>query len=205
MSRALSLPHEHGGYLTIVGAAAAGVTLAHARGPALAVGAVVAAAFFARAPVEQLWRGRGARLDGAAVTALIAVVLGGALALGGAWAAIALAIATAILSASALARRTRWQRSAWFETIGMAALGASAGLVAMAGGAGVELGATLAIVVGTHTGLAVPLVRSELRPRERAQARGAGWIALGVLATAALALTLLGSGRFTIALLPRAV
>ena len=36
MSRALSLPHEHGGYLTIAGAAACGVALAHARAPALA-------------------------------------------------------------------------------------------------------------------------------------------------------------------------
>ncbi|HEX9104144.1 MAG TPA: YwiC-like family protein [Polyangia bacterium] len=205
MSRALSLPHEHGGYLTIAGAAASGVALAHARGPALAVAAVTAAAFFARAPVEQLARNKGARLDGALVVALGAVVFGGALALGSGWAALALVVAAAIVCGSLVARRGRWQRAAWFETLGMAALGGSAGLIAVAGGADLGTGAALAIVVGVHTGLAVPLVRAEVRPRERGLARRAGGIALAVVAAAATVLALAGLGRFALALAPRAL
>jgi hypothetical protein len=203
MSRALSLPHEHGGYLTIAGAAAAGVALAHARGPALAVGAITAAAFFAHAPVEQLARGRGARWDGAAVAALAAVVGGGALALDGAWAAVALAIAGAIVAGSALARRARVQRSPWFETFAMAALGACAGLIAVAGGAQARLAVGLAIVIGTHAGVAVPLVRAEVRPRERDRARVAAHVALAAVGVAASLLLLLGVGRLAVALLPR--
>lgn len=203
MSRAVSLPHEHGGYLTIAGATAIGVALSPARGPALAVGAAVAAAFFARAPIEQMRRGRGARLDGVTVAALAAVVLLAALALGGVWAAVALVVASLIVSGSAVARNERWHRATWFETIGMAALGASAGLVALAGG--VELGraAAIAIVIAVHTALAVPLVRSEVRPRERAHIRQAAWIALGALTLCAIVLALVGGGRFAIALAPR--
>lgn len=203
MKRALSLPHEHGGYLTIAGAAACGVALAQARGPALAVAAVTAAAFFARAPVEQLVRGKRARLDAAAVAALGVVVVVGALALGGAWAAIAGAVAAAIVAGSLAARRERVQRAAWFETLGMAALGASAGLIAIAGGLDVRDGAALAVVVGAHTGLAVPLVRAEVRPRERALSRRAGAVALAVVTAAALALAVAGLGRFALALSPR--
>ena len=205
MSRALSLPHEHGGYLTIAGAAACGVALAPARLPALALAAVTAAAFFARAPVEQLARGRGARLDGAFAALIAAVVVAGALALGGAWVAVALGLAVAIVCGSLWARRGRWQRSAWFETLGMAALGASAGLIAVGGGVAIGRAAAVALVLGAHTGLAVPLVRAELRPRERALGRRAAVFALAVLAAAALALALAGAGRFAVALAPRAL
>jgi hypothetical protein len=205
VSRALSLPHEHGGYLTIAGAAAAGVALAPARGAALAVGGVVAAAFFARAPLEQLARGRGARLDRGALALLSTIALAGALALGGGWAAIALAVAGAIVTASLVARDARWQRTSWFETLGMAALGASAGLAALAGGCAPGVAVALAIVVAAHTGLAVPLVRAEVRPRERAGARRAGAVALVVLAVAAGTLAVAGLGGASLALAPRAL
>jgi hypothetical protein len=205
VSRALSLPHEHGGYLTIAGAAFAGVALAHARAPALAVSAVVTAAFFARAPVEQLVRRRGAPLDGAAVVVLTGIVLASALALADAWASITLAVAAAIVAGSALARRARSHRATWFEALGMAALGASGGLAARAGGADLRVAFVLALVVGVHTCLAVPLVRSEVRPRERMRARGASIVALGLVVAAALLLVLVGSGRCSIALLPRAL
>ena len=203
MSRSLSLPHEHGGYLTIAGATAIAIALAPARGPALAVNAAVAAAFFARAPVEKLTRGRGARLDGIAVATLAAVVLVAALALGGIWAAAALVVASTIVCGSAFARNERWHRATWFETLGMGALGASAGLVALAGGVELRLSAAVALVIGVHTALAVPLVRSEVRPRERAHSRQAAWIALGALALCAIVLALAGSGRLVIALAPR--
>ena len=203
MSRALSLPHEHGGYLTIAGAATIGIALAPARGPALAVGAAVAAAFFARAPVEQMARGHGARLDGVAVATLAAVVLGAALALGGAWAAVALAVTSMIVCGSAFARNERWHRATWFETLGMAALGASAGLVALAGGVELRHAVALALVVAVHTALAVPLVRSEVRPRERAHLHQAAWTALAALTLCAIVLALVGSGRLVLALAPR--
>jgi hypothetical protein len=117
----------------------------------------------------------------------------------------ALVIAAAIVSGSALARGARWQRTTWFETIGMTALGASAGLAALAGGAELRVAAALALVIGAHTGLAVPLVRSEVRPREREHARATARLALGALATVALVLALIGAGRLAIALLPRAL
>ena len=203
MSRTLSLPHEHGGYLTIAGATAAGVSLAHARGPSLAIGAVVAAAFFARAPVEELVRGRGARFDGIAVAALAAVVLAASLELGGIWAAFALFVASAIVCGSAFARQGRWHRATWFETLGMATLGASAGLVAFAGGVELRVAIAIGMVIAAHTGLAVPLVRSEVRPRERARARHAARMALCALALSAIAVALVARGRFALALVPR--
>ena len=205
MSRALSLPHEHGGYLTIAGATAAGVCLAHARAPALAIGVAIAAAFFARAPVEELARGRRARFDGIAVAALTAIVLAASLALGGIWAAVSLVVASAIVSGSAFARQGRWHRATWFETLGMAALGASAGLVAFAGGVELHVAIAIGIVMAAHTGLAVPLVRAEVRPRERERARHAARLALGVLALSAIAIALVGAGRFAVALAPRAL
>lgn len=205
MSRALSLPHEHGGYLTIAGATAAGVALAHARAPSLAIGAVVAAAFFARAPVEELARGRGARLDGIAVAAMSGVVVAAALTLGGVWMAVALVAASAIVGSSAFARRRRWHRATWFETLGMATLGASAGLVALAGRVELDVAIAVAIVVAAHTGLAVPLVRSEVRPRERARAHQAAWIALGALAVSAMMVGLMGRWWLVLALAPRAL
>jgi hypothetical protein len=203
VSRTLSLPHEHGGYLTLAAATLAGVAIAAARAPALAVGAVAAAAFFARAPLEQLARHRAARWDVVALPSLAAVALGGAVAVGGWRAAAALAMAGAIVVASLAARRARSQRTVWFETVGMAALGASAGLIAVAGGAAWRAGAVLAIVLGTHAGVAVPLVRSEVRPRERARAGAA--VRLGMLALVGAAALLVGLGAMpsTVALLPR--
>ena len=87
----------------------------------------------------------------------------------------------------------------------MAALGASAGLVAFAGGVDLRVATAIAIVIAMHTGLAVPLVRSEVRPRERAHRRPAAWMALATLALSAIAIGLIGGGRFTLALLPRAL
>jgi len=203
VSRALSLPHEHGGYLTIAGAATAGVVIAQARGPAVAVGAVVAAAFFARAPVEELVRGRAARFDRVGLAILAAIIAAGAAVLAGPWRAVALIFAAAIVSGSALVRRARRQRATWFETCGMVVLGASAGLVARAGGAELHASTAIAIVFATHCGLAVPLVRSEVRPRERAHARPTAAVVLVGLSFAAIAIDLVGGSQFLLALLPR--
>lgn len=203
--RAVSLPHEHGGYLTVLGATVAGVALADARGAALAVGVATAAAFFARAPIEQLARRRAAHFDAPLAAALV-VVAAGAAAVAGGWRALAaLAPAVAVVLASALARRARVGRKVWFEAAGMAALGASAGLIAVVGGADLTRGAALAVVFGVHAGVAVPLVRAEVRPRERERARDAGELALVVLAGAFVALVSLGAAWWAVALVPRAL
>jgi hypothetical protein len=203
VSRAFSLPHEHGGYLTLAGATIAGVAVAGAHAAALAVGVVAAAAFFARAPLEQLSRGRAARWDVAALAALAAVALVAAAGAGGWRAGAALGLASLIVIASVSARHVRAQRSLWFETAGMAALGASAGLVAVTGGASPRTGALLAIVLAAHAGVAVPLVRAELRPRERARATTMAWTSLAALAVAGGALVALDGAAATFALLPR--
>lgn len=202
MSRAISLPHEHGGYLTLLGATLAGTGLAEARGPALAVGVATLVAFFVRAPIEQLARCRGARRDGLLLVGLLAlfalaVLLGGRL--------FALLPAVAVVAASGLARWARVGRKSWFEAAGMATLGASAGLMAVAGGAPVLTGVGLALVLGAHAGVAVPLVRAEVRPRERPRARRLGALCLLPLGLVAAALAGLGLPLWGLALLPRAL
>jgi hypothetical protein len=102
-----------------------------------------------------------------------------------------------------VARRARAHRDLWFEALGMTMLGASAGLVALAGGAEVRVAAALAIAIGVHSGTAVPLVRAEVRPRERSRARTAALVSLAVLAVAASLLVLAGASRFALALAPR--
>jgi hypothetical protein len=203
MSR-LSLPREHGGYLTLGAAAVAGVCTAPSRWAAIGLAVAVAAAFFARAPVER-WR-RPASWD--------RVVLGGyalALAAGVALAArvrpmaalVAAVLALALVGASLWARSSRLQRDARFELVGMTALGASAGAVAFAGGASPHAATLVAVILGAHAASSVLLVRSELRPverahSERARAAALAWIALG----AALAASL-GPLRVALALMPR--
>jgi hypothetical protein len=88
----------------------------------------------------------------------------------------------------------------------MGALGACALPIALAGGAplGSDRRALMAsLVLGVHAALAVPLVRTELRPRERAMSRRAelaGLVALGALAAALVAS---GHALLSLALLPR--
>ena len=56
--KAVSLPVEHGGYLTAAGAALAATLVAPRPGQALVVGTAFLAAFLARAAVERLVSGR---------------------------------------------------------------------------------------------------------------------------------------------------
>jgi hypothetical protein len=114
-----------------------------------------------------------------------------------------MAAAPSVIAAAWAARRSRRHRSREFELAGMAALGASAGLVALAGGAPPRIAAALGLIVGGHAAAAVPLVRSELRPRERAQSRRDAGLALGLVAVAALPLPLLAPPRACLAFAPR--
>jgi hypothetical protein len=207
-SRLISLPHEHGGYLTLVGATAAGMAVARAPVTALAFGVIATAAFFARAPIEQLAVGRPARRDVTALVLLTALALGAALLANvssPAAAAAALGTAAAIIVGSLFARFERLHRSAPFELIGLGALGASAGVIAVAGGASLHTGAVLALVLGVHTAAAIPLVRTRLRRRERGRAHQAEVSTLAALVAAGFALVALRAPAATLALLPRAL
>src|SRR5262249_42294683 len=105
------------------------------RGTAVAVAVTVAAAFFARAPLEQLLRGRDRRWDRLALGLLSLMVVAGATLAGGWHAALALLVAGGIVASSAIARRVLARRSLGFEIAGMAAMGATAGQIALASGA----------------------------------------------------------------------
>jgi hypothetical protein len=72
----------------------------------------------------------------------------------------------------------------------MAALGACTGGIALAGSAPWRVAAALAVLLGAHAAAAVPLVRSELRPAERARAARDGWIALSFIAVGGAGLAL---------------
>jgi hypothetical protein len=207
-SRVVSLPHEHGGYLTLAGATIAGVAVASAPATALAFGVVAIAAFFARAPLEQLALGRPAQRDRLALVVLVAVGLGGALfanRVSPLAAGAALGAGAAILSSSLAARYQRMHRSALFELAGMGALGASAGVIALVGGAPLRSGLVLALVVGVHTALAIPLVRTRVRRKERGRARQAELSSLAALMATAFTLVAVGAPAATVALVPRAL
>jgi hypothetical protein len=206
MSRSLSLPHEHGGYLTLLGGSVAAALLSPRPTVALAAAAAVIAAFFARGPIEkQLLDGTPARWDryAFAVLALTVVAASTMAALrGGARALPAVAVPLAIVGAALSARRMRAHRSRPFELVAMAALGASTGCIALAGGTTWRVAAALAILLGVHAAAAVPLVRSELRPRERARAARDAGLALGLVAVGAALLAML-SPPAAIAFAPR--
>lgn len=205
-SRTVSLPHEHGGYLTLAGATIAGVAFASAHATAAAFGVVAIAAFFARAPLEQLALRRPAAHDRLALALLIAVALGAALlanATSPVAAAAALGTGAAIVTSSLAARYERWHRTALFELVGMGALGASAGVIAVVGGASLRVGFVLAVVLGVHTALAIPLVRTRLRKKERGRARQAEMSSLAALMAAAFTLVAVAAPGATLALVPR--
>jgi len=197
--KALSLPHEHGAYLTLVGATAAGVALAERPLPAFGVGLALAAAFFARGPVEAHHRGR---FDKAA--SIIYALL--------AFAGITLAhqpllalFVIGLVVVSFWMRAEKRHRDALFELAGMAALGAASGAIARIGGADADAALLSSLVMAAHAAVAVPLVRSELRPRERALAPRVVLGASLALLLAALLLLRLGGPLLPLTLLPRLV
>jgi hypothetical protein len=205
--KAVSVPSEHGGYLTLAGAAVT-AALVSPRPWAVVAGAVaLAAAFFARAPLEKLGRRGSLRpWDAPALVAYtLLALLGGGLAVAASGArgwTVGLA-AGAIVAASLLARRLRSHRSATFELAGMGALGGCAGVLAWLGGAPPQLAAVVAVILAAHAASAVPLVRSELRPNERRQAARADASAFAIVGAALALLALLGAATAGIALVPR--
>ncbi len=197
--RSLSLPHEHGGYLTLLGGGVAAALLAPRPLAAIGVGLVLAAAFFAREALV-----KRARWDDAFLVVLGVAAAAGVGLAGWAWGGLAAACAAAILAAFLLARRARQHRAAWFEWVGMAAMGGAAGLEAAAGGATWPRAAALGLLLAAHVGASVPVVRTQLRKRERTQAPRADAVALGVVAAAAAVLAATGFPAIAVALAPRA-
>lgn len=205
--KALSLPHEHGGYLTLAASVVAGVLAAPRHLPGLAVGLALAAAFFARGPLERDAE-RRARFDGALLGALAVVVTLGAWI--ASWTSATAALLAAglplmVVASSLYARRRRLHRHPLFELGGMGFLGGCAGLLALVGGAPPAIAATVAVVCGVNAVVAVPLVRTELRRNERAASGRAEIVAVAALLVGALAVVALGVGGAALAFAPRLV
>jgi hypothetical protein len=206
VSRRVSLPAEHGGYLTAAGAGLAAALVAPEPARALAVGTAVLAAFLARGVVDRVAvRKPLARWDGAWLATLALVALGAGALLPARAAALTGAGCVVLLLVSIAARRARRHRAAILEAAGMGALGASAGWAALAAGAAPRAAFCVGLVLATHAALAVPLVRTRLRKRERDSAARAVLLSLGVLAAAALVVSGLGRPEAALALAPRAL
>lgn len=197
--RSLSLPHEHGGYLTLLGGVVAAALLSPRPVAAVGAGMALAAAFFAREALV-----KHARWDDAFLTVLAIGAAAGVGLAGWPWGGLAAAGAAAILAAFLLARRARQHRAPWFEWVGMAAMGGAAGLEAAAGGTPWPRAAALGLLLAAHAVVSVPVVRTQLRKRERIQAPRADTVALGVLSAAAAALVVAGFPALALALAPRA-
>jgi hypothetical protein len=203
----LSLPHEHGAWLTLAGSAAAAALLAPAKAPALGAALAVGAGFLLRAPVDKLGARKPlAQWDLPALPLLLALAATGALLAGrlhpaGAW--LAGAAAVALPGASLLARVTRRQRAPWVELAAMAALGTTAGVMAWAGGCAMHKSIALSIALAAHAAASVPLVRTELRRRERDGAAQAAVTALAMVGSAGVLLLLDQEYYLCFALVPR--
>jgi hypothetical protein len=206
----LSLPREHGAYLTLVGAIACGAWVAPSIVPALGMGLALAASFCARGPADRLaarlelraWD--GAALAGLAGPAALGVGLAASSAGGVAWLVLAV-VPLVTPAASFIARRRRAQRDLGVELAAMGWLGACAGLIAVAGGASPARAAALSVALGAHAGLAVPLLRVELRPAWAGARRGVAGAVAAALVVVAAALVALGAPLLVVALAPRAL
>jgi hypothetical protein len=199
-SRPLSLPHEHGAWVMLVGGTAAAALVATRPLAALGVGLALLGGFVAREPLV-----KRARWDGALLAAAALVTAGGvALAWGWAgWAALGAAALEVV--GFLIARRAKQHRAPLFELLGMGALGAGAGLAALAGGAPLRSAALLGGVLAVYGVVTVPVVRTQIRPRERAGAHRAELAALAALAVAAGALAAAGAPWCAAAFAPRAL
>src|SRR5262249_12713808 len=109
----VSLPAEHGAYLTLTGGAPAPAVVAPAPLAALGAPGAVGMAFLARGPIER--RARGAALrewDGPALAVMAAVAVAGAFVAG---VPVLLLAAAAVPLAAVAAKRSRRMRSEGFE------------------------------------------------------------------------------------------
>lgn len=199
----ISLPHEHGAYLTLAGAIGAALVVAPDRLTAGGVGAIAIAGFFAKAVVERgavgATRRRG---DAAWVAILIALAIGGERLAARAGeieaAVIALAIVPALVGA-ALLRRARLQRAVTVEQLGLGALGLVAGIAAWLGGTELRMAAVLGAVLAAHGASSVPIVRHAVRAQHPPPGLVIGIAAL----VAGLGVAIAGRPLAAVALAPR--
>jgi hypothetical protein len=201
----VSLPNEHGAYLTLVGSAATAVLVAPAPGPALGAAVALATAFLSRGPLERRARGAALRVwDGPALALLAGLAIAGvvvAAAVRPPALPVVISAALAVPVAALLAKRSRRTRTEAFEMAALGALGASAGLAAWCGGLPIRAAAAVALVLGTHAATSVPVVRSVVRGRPRVELLLASSLAL---VAAVVAVVLAGTPLAALALLPRA-
>jgi hypothetical protein len=202
----LSLPREHGAYITLLGAGVSALVLAPDRVGVLGVALAFTLAFFVRGPLERRAAGHPLRRWDRPAMALLIGLCASAV-----WLAARdrpgllplLAAAVLALPVTALlARRGRFLRGPGFEMIAMGCLGASAGLAAWRGGLEMGAAACLALVLGAHAAASVPLVRSQVR--RRGAEPGLLVAGAAVLAGAGLGVVLLGRPLLLLAFAPRA-
>jgi YwiC-like protein len=207
--RLLSLPREHGAWITLGAAVSVGLVLArHDDRLVAAAGMAVClvVAFLARAPMEQLAIRRPARFDPVALALLLVpAVAGTTLAARGGllFGSFGAAIAFGGGAAAALARRARVHRHQAFEALAMGGLGAAALPIASASGTPLSVALFPSVALAVHAAVAVPLLRTELRPRERVRGGAADLQAAVALAACALLFVAGGHALLAAALAPR--
>lgn len=203
MAASISLPHEHGAYLTLAGAIAAALVIAPDRLAAGGVGAIAAAGFFGKALVERGAVGAAQRRgDRVWAAALVAIAIGGErlAAARDERPALGFMVAVALaLGGTALLRRARLQRAVTVEQLGLAALGAVAGLAAWIGGAEARAAIVLGAVLAAHGASSVPIVRQAVRAQHPPPGLG---IAIGAIVSAG-AIAMAWRPLAAIALAPR--
>ncbi|HTM19946.1 MAG TPA: YwiC-like family protein [Kofleriaceae bacterium] len=186
----LSLPAEHGAWITTLGAAALAIYLAPAPLAAATAALACIAGFVGRGPIERGAAGRtlgtGDRLllAGCAAAAAAAVLLLPA----GPARLLAAATAIGFPAAGAAARALRAQRTLAVELAGLAATGGVAAVVLLAGGAGGARIAVVAAAIAVYAAATVLAVRGEARRGPPAASRRNALLGLTVGAAGALAL-----------------
>ncbi|MBI4509194.1 MAG: hypothetical protein HY698_06135 [Deltaproteobacteria bacterium] len=163
----ISLPREHGAYLTLVGATIAGALAASDPAPAVAAGFTLGMAFLARGVLDRLVVGLPLREWDATAVVLMACALGEGARIAGSrhwgFTMLAVACALALTVSSVMARRARKHRHLLFELLGLGILGTCAGIIGLAGGLVPKAALALAAVLGAHAASSVPVVRGTVR------------------------------------------
>ncbi len=188
-TRKLTFPKEHGALVTLTGAAVLAAVTAPRPDLALLASIALFAAYLSRGPIERRVAHLALRPWDAPALLLYMVVVTlcvGVLARAHGWAALAIAVvATAIPAAGALARAVRAQRALLVETVGLTAVGATAGVAAYAGGTPYSTAGAMGIALGAYGAVAILIVRAQIREEKVRNPRANAALALALLFVAA--------------------